>query len=166
MSFKETLATVENHKYDFFITAQELDNVVKRGDVVIFDCSWYLPGKDRVEKRAIEEFMKERITTSIFFDIDIVASNSHLPHMFPSKEAFVLFLDMFAIEKESKIILYDQHGAWSSFRVFWMFKVFRYENVKILEGGFTGWKSMNCTVEEGSFDFYHMLERRFLKKSS
>ena len=166
MSFKKTLATVENHKYDFFITVQELDSIVGKRDVVIFDCSWYLPGKDKVEKRAIDEFMNERITTSLFFDIDIVASNSHLPHMIPSKDAFLLFLNLFAIEKESEIILYDQHGAWSSFRVFWMFKVFGYEHVKILEGGFAGWKSMNCTVEEGSFDFYRMIERRFLKNSS
>ena len=50
--------------------------------VKILDATWFLPNSN---KNAEEEFKKNHIKNSIFFNIDKNSKqNSHLPHMLPS----------------------------------------------------------------------------------
>ena len=59
---------------------------LNRKNLVIFDCSWYLPPN---RKLAIKEFKKCHIRNSQFFDIDEISNqNSKLPHMVPKISYF------------------------------------------------------------------------------
>lgn len=54
-----------------------------------------------------QEFMDgPRIDGANYFDIDDIATESHLPHMMPSKELFAAALDAMNISNDDHIIVY------------------------------------------------------------
>ena len=61
--------------------------LINNESVLIFDATYYLPNTGLIAK---DEFEKEHIENSLFFDIDKISDPNEklLPHMFPSKETF------------------------------------------------------------------------------
>ncbi len=108
----------------------------------IIDCRWYLKDK----KRGQREFIKSHIRDAIFFDINKLSSNLELPHMLPSGEDFIKFLNKNGLNYTNEIIIYDQVGFFCSSRVWFTFKYFGFKNIKILNGGFKEWKVQNFPV--------------------
>ena len=47
---------------------------------------------------------------------------------------------MCGVNNNSKVIIYDTRGVWSSPRLWWMFKYFGFNNAYILNGGLLKWK--------------------------
>ena len=55
-------------------------------DLVIFDCSWFLPNE---KKDPLKNYKKNHIKGSHFFDIDKVSDkNNKSPHMVPKLKYF------------------------------------------------------------------------------
>ncbi len=71
------------------------------------------------------------------FDIDMVADQSNpLPHMIPNSNEFELHVQNMGINQSNEVIIFDQSGFWmAAARVWWMFRLFGHDNVKILDGG-------------------------------
>ena len=60
-----------------------------------------------------------------------------LEDMLPSPEDFSKKVSLLGINDGDKVVVYDrQFGASAAGRVWWMFHVFGYENVALLDGGF------------------------------
>ena len=63
-----------------------LEKNLENSEVIILDCSWHLPNTNRSGN---QEFLKERIPSAIFFDIDeICDKKSPYPHMIPDENYF------------------------------------------------------------------------------
>jgi len=132
---------------NFFITSEELIAVLDRETLRLVDASWYLPAMNRDGK---EEFEKARIRGAQYFDIDTICETaSDLPHMLPSPEGFASAVGTMGICESDEIVIYDGPGLFSSARVWWMFKLMGAENVRILAGGFDGWKTFGNPIETG-----------------
>lgn len=132
---------------DFFITAEELN--AKRGspDLRIVDGSWYLPAMGRDGKG---EYDTTRIPGAQYFDINAIADTStELPHMLPTPEVFADAVGAMGIQETDEIVVYDGPGVFSSARVWWTFRIMGARNVRILAGGFDGWKAAGLPVESG-----------------
>ena len=70
-----------------------------------------------------------------FFDIDkIKDSESDLPHMLPPSEMFNSSVRKLGIGDGHKVVIYDGFGMRSAARLWWMFKVFGYSDVVVLDG--------------------------------
>ncbi|NRD19992.1 sulfurtransferase [Winogradskyella eckloniae] len=95
-----------------------------------------------------------RLLNARFFDIKKKFSDvsAPFPSTLPSIEQFQDEAQNLGINKESCIVVYDDKGIYSSARVWWLFKVFGFYNVAVLDGGLPEWTlkgySVNAYKEE------------------
>ena len=52
------------------------------------------------------------------------------------------------VNKGDQVVAYDGVGFFSAPRLWWMFKYFGYDNVKILDGGFSMWEREHADLIE------------------
>ena len=110
-------------------------------DIRIIDSSWYFPQEKR---NAEQEFLECHIPGASFFDIDKIKDNeSDLPHMLPPSAMFNSTVRKLGIGDGHKVVIYDGLGMRSAARLWWMFKVFGYSDVVVLDGGFPKWVKEN-----------------------
>mgnify|MGYP001765289592 CR=1 FL=1 len=124
---------------DFFVSTEELAARLGAPNLRLVDASWYLPAMNR---DAAAEFAAARIPGAVRFDIDAVADTSiPLPHMLPSPDVFAAAVGAMGIAVTDEIVVYDGAGLFSAPRVWWTFRLFGAENVRILDGGLPKWKA-------------------------
>ena len=130
-------------KDDFknIVSTDWLEQHLEAPDIRIIDSSWYFPQEKR---NAEQEFLECHIPGASFFDIDkIKDSESDLPHMLPPSEMFNSSVRKLGIGDGHKVVIYDGFGMRSAARLWWMFKVFGYSDVVVLDGGFPKWVTEN-----------------------
>ena len=130
-------------KDDFknIVSTDWLEQHLEAPDIRIIDSSWYFPQEKR---NAEQEFLECHIPGASFFDIDkIKDNNSDLPHMLPPSEMFNSTVRKLGIGDGHKVVIYDGLGMRSAARLWWMFKVFGYSDVVVLDGGFPKWVKEN-----------------------
>ena len=109
--------------------------------LVILDCSWHLPSKKR---SALKDYQDSHIKKSLFFDINKIADKKfNLPHMAPHPRFFEKKMQLFGVNSNSIVVVYDTIGIFSSARVWWLFKYFGHEKVFVMNGGLQKWKKEN-----------------------
>lgn len=115
-------------------------------DLRILDCTWHhvstnLDGRTQYRGR--------HLPGSVHFDIDHVADKSNpLPHMLPSAADFSKKAGLLGVGDGDRIVVYDRHcGGSAAARVWWMFRVFGYDNVAMLDGGFGKWTKEKLPTE-------------------
>ena len=123
------------------VSTDWLEQHLEAPDVRIIDSSWYFPQEKR---NAEQEFLECHIPGASFFDIDKIKDNdSDLPHMLPPSEMFNSTVRKLGIGDGHKVVIYDGLGMRSAARLWWMFKVFGYSDVVVLDGGFPKWVKEN-----------------------
>lgn len=123
--------------------AQHLDDP----EVGIIDASWYLPAQNR---DAVAEYDQAHIPGAVYFDIDEISdTSSDLPHMIPSAEGFAAKAGALGLGNGFRIVAYDSGSMMASCRAWWMFRLFGYDDVAVLSGGFAKWRRENRPVESG-----------------
>lgn len=82
-----------------------------------------------------------RIPKARFFDIKQKFSDTSapFPSTLPSVEQFQIEAQNLGINKDSILVVYDDKGIYSSARAWWLFKVFGFEKVAVLDGGLPEW---------------------------
>jgi len=117
------------------------------GEVVVLDGSHHLPtaGRD-----AGAEFLQAHIPGARFFDIDGVADKtSDLPHMLPDADSFARAMGAMGIARDDAVVVYDTVGTTGAARVWWTFRAFGHERVRVLDGGLPKWRAEGRPVEAG-----------------
>ena len=130
-------------KDDFknIVSTDWLEQHLEAPDIRIIDSSWYFPQEKR---NAEQEFLECHIPGASFFDIDKIKDNdSDLPHMLPPSAMFNSTVRKLGIGDGHKVVIYDGLGMRSAARLWWMFKVFGYSDVVVLDGGFPKWAKEN-----------------------
>tara|TARA_Y200000002_G_C22585561_1_gene622847 strand:+ start:131 stop:958 length:828 start_codon:yes stop_codon:yes gene_type:complete len=133
-------------KDDFknIVSTDWLEQHLEAPDIRIIDSSWYFPQEKR---NAEQEFLECHIPGASFFDIDKIKDNeSDLPHMLPPSEMFNSTVRKLGIGDGHKVVIYDGLGMRSAARLWWMFKVFGYSDVVVLDGGFPKWVKENRSI--------------------
>lgn len=127
------------------ITAAELKALLGQSDLRIVDASWHLDGRDgRVD------FERERIPGAVFFDLEAGSEQgSSLPHMLPTAQAFAAHVSALGVGDQDDIVVYDTLGLVSAARIWWMFRTFGAERVRVLDGGLPAWRAEGGTLESG-----------------
>ena len=123
------------------VSTDWLEQHLEAPDIRIIDSSWYFPQEKR---NAEQEFLECHIPGASFFDIDKIKDNdSDLPHMLPPSEMFNSTVRKLGIGDGHKVVIYDGLGMRSAARLWWMFKVFGYSDVVVLDGGLPKWVKEN-----------------------
>ncbi len=95
-------------------------------------------------------FEKERIPKARHIDLSSIGDKSEgLPAMLPLPEAFSELMNRLNIELNNQIVLYGDDNLIGPSRAYWMFKVYGFPNVFILNGTFSSWKEQGGEVEVG-----------------
>jgi len=126
------------------VSTDWLEQHLEAPDIRVIDSSWYFPHEKR---NAQQEFVECHIPGASFFDIDEVKDNeSDLPHMLPPSQMFNSTVRKLGIGDGHRVVIYDGLGMRSAARLWWMFKVFGYSDVVVLDGGFPKWVKENRSI--------------------
>ncbi|MFM2129119.1 MAG: 3-mercaptopyruvate sulfurtransferase [Pseudomonadota bacterium] len=114
-------------------------------NVKVLDASWYMPDSGR---NARKEYLAARIPGAQFIDIDLVSDPaSPYPHTIVDPMVFSDEVTALGIEHNDQVVIYDGAGLFSAARIWWMFRIYGYDKVSILNGGFPRWKADGHPVE-------------------
>lgn len=127
------------------ITAAGLKPLLGTPDLRIVDASWHLDGRDgRID------FGQARIPGAVFFDLEAGSEqHSPLPHMLPTAAAFAAHVSALGIGEQDDIVVYDTLGLVSAARIWWMFRTFGADRVRVLDGGLPAWRAAGGALESG-----------------
>lgn len=116
-------------------------------DLVICDCSFYLPNDAR-NARAL--FAEAHLPSARFFDIDVIKDqDTDLPHMLPRPGDFARLVGELGIGDGNRVVFYDQLGLFSAARGWWMMRAMGHEGAAVLDGGLPKWRAEGRPVESG-----------------
>ena len=115
--------------------------------LTIVDSSWFMPASGRSGRA---EFLERHIPGARFLDIDEVSDRSDpSPHMLPTAAEFGEAMERLGIDREDRIIVYDNSPIRTAARGWFMLRHFGASNVAILDGGFQKWLSEGRATESG-----------------
>lgn len=111
---------------------------------VILDATFFLP---RQQRNAMEEY-HQHIPGALFFDIDEIADlTASLPHTLPDAKQFADAVGEMGIDNNTHVVIYDNNHFFAAARVWWMFRVFGHDKVRILNGGLTRWLFLSFPID-------------------
>jgi thiosulfate/3-mercaptopyruvate sulfurtransferase len=112
----------------------------------ILDCTWHHTST-KLDGRT--QYRGRHLPGAVHFDIDSVADPANpLPHMLPSAADFAKKVGLLGVGDGDRVIVYDrQFGGSAAARAWWIFRVFGYRNVSLLDGGFTKWTKEKLPTE-------------------
>lgn len=105
-------------------------------ELIIFDSSPLNTVTGRVS-----DFVGQYIPKTRLFDIknNFTNPDSTFPNTVPNAEQFELECRKLGVNNQSKIIVYDNFGIYTSPRVWWLFQYMGHSDVWVLDGGLPGW---------------------------
>ncbi|EXJ64953.1 hypothetical protein A1O7_01292 [Cladophialophora yegresii CBS 114405] len=143
----------------YFVSPRELDEALKQNaptaistapKVIPICAAWFMPN-DPEKRTGRQAFLKKRIPTARFFDIDeIKDQESEWPHMLPTCDAFADAMSKLGVRREDEVVIYDTEelGLFSAPRVAWTMRVFGHPKVHVLNN-FRVWVQEGYPVETG-----------------
>ncbi|MCO6418642.1 sulfurtransferase [Siccirubricoccus sp. KC 17139] len=132
---------------DNLVSTEWLAAELGKPDLLVFDCSTYLPGEPGNKH---DGFRAAHIPGALLFDIDEIADpETDLPHMLPTPARFARLVGALGVSNASRIVFYDQHGLRASARGWWMMRLFGHEQAAVLDGGLPKWQREGRPVETG-----------------
>lgn len=129
----------------FLVEPSWLEEHLADAEVRVIDCSWYIP---EANKSALAEFKDGQIPGAQFFDLDAASdATSKYVNMLPPASQFEKVAQALGIGPDTLVVVYD--SSYVSARVWWMFRLFGHDKVRILNGGWKRWKQEGRPVETG-----------------
>ncbi|MBT7451299.1 MAG: sulfurtransferase, partial [Rhodospirillaceae bacterium] len=127
---------------DALVSTEWLANHLGDENLVVVDASFFVPGGTAPAK---EQYDAGHIPGAVFFDInDIADPNAAQDHTVPTASVFGQKVGALGIGNDTKVIAYDAAGGGcAAARVWWMFRAYGHDNVAVLDGGLTKWRSEN-----------------------
>jgi thiosulfate/3-mercaptopyruvate sulfurtransferase len=90
-----------------------------------------------------EEWLRGHVPGSMFVDVlgKLSATDNPLPMMLPKAEDFAATMSGFGVGADTEVVLYDRSNhAWAA-RVWWMLRVYGFDAVKVVDGGWQKWSA-------------------------
>lgn len=149
------------------VSVDWLNQHIKDENLILLDASFPKIGGDQNSN-------SEKITIpgSRFFDLkgNFSDTSSPFPNTIPSEDQFELESKKLGINQDSRLIVFDNKGIYSSPRVWWMFKVMGHHKVSVLDGGLPEWINKGfstCKRDIKSYEFGNFkpqLHTNFVKR--
>ncbi len=131
---------------DSLVSVDWLQRHLGHDKLVVFDSSWHMPATGR---DGYDEWRRQRIPGARFFDFDgsLADPDSKLPHMMSSAEVFTREMRALGLERDSRVVVYDSMGMFSSPRGWWMLRAMGCENSALLDGGLPAWNAAGYATD-------------------
>ena len=119
-----------------------------RPDLVIVDCSWYLPDAGR---DARTEHAQRRIPGAVHLDLasDLADTAAPVRNTVAAPEDLARAFAAAGIGNGDSVVLYDHQSGYSAGRVWWTLRYAGHEAAALLDGGFGRWRGEGRPVASG-----------------
>ncbi|MBQ4780926.1 sulfurtransferase [Pectobacterium versatile] len=123
-------------------------------DILIFDCTTRLVPDEKTLYRAEParaDFHAGHIPGAQFIDVQAdLSDNSHrYKYMLPTPENFAAAMTRFGVRPDTRVVVYSSADPWWATRVWWLLRVFGFDNVAVLDGGLQKWRREHLPLESG-----------------
>ena len=140
---------------EFLIETEALEQRLGDPRLRIFDCTTNLIPDPKTTYQAVParaEFEKGHIPGAQFIDLqaDLSDNSQRLRFMLPSAEAFAAAMSRFGVGQGTRVVLYSTANPWWATRVWWLLRVFGFDDAAVLNGGWQKWSRERRPAETGS----------------
>ncbi len=166
---QESLKNIEGKITSPLISTQQLNEILEKANVKIFD----VRGIWGTDPRSLHnDYLWGHIPGAIFLDWtqEFVEQNKplNLASVSGYEEAKRSFKTL-GINKEDTVVLYDDDYHMFAGRIWWAMRYWGFENVYVLNGGYTHWKSQGLTISREIPEFamgtFEPLQQKHLRVS-
>jgi thiosulfate/3-mercaptopyruvate sulfurtransferase len=139
---------------EFLIETDELQRRLGDRDICVLDCTTHLIPDPKITYQVVPgraDFEKGHIPGAQFVDLqgDLSDKNHRLRFMLPSAEDFTAAMRRFGVGDGTRVVLYSTANPWWATRVWWMLRVFGFDDAAVLNGGWQKWSREGRPVETG-----------------
>jgi thiosulfate/3-mercaptopyruvate sulfurtransferase len=133
------------------VTVEWLHENLKNPDLIILNAS-----QPENKNPLNEELFSIQIPGARWVDLKNQFSdvNASFPNTFPDVQTFESAAQSLGINNTSKIVVYDNLGAYTSPRIWWMLRAMGHNEVAVLDGGLPEWLEKNYEVEPYALKTY------------
>ena len=132
---------------DSLVSTRWLADQLGADDLVVLDATMHLPDNPR---DAAEEYAAAHLPGARWLDLaSFVDTGSPVPKAVPTAEQFADRLGHLGITPESRVVLYDDSQIKSAARAWFVFRLYGFAGVAILDGGLAKWKAEGRALEAG-----------------
>ncbi|HYM74264.1 MAG TPA: sulfurtransferase [Stellaceae bacterium] len=122
--------------------------------LVVLDCTVHLIPDPKITytvKSGREDFEKGHIAGAQFLDLqaDLSDQATKLRFMLPPPAEFAAAMRRFGISDDSRVVTYSTANPQWATRVWWVLRVYGFDNAAVLDGGFQKWAKEGRAVETG-----------------
>jgi thiosulfate/3-mercaptopyruvate sulfurtransferase len=149
MSTREDFAHPE-----FLIDTETLERRLGDPGLRILDCTTHLIPDPKITYQVVPgltDFEKGHIPGAQFVDLqgDLSDKSHRLRFMLPSAEAFAGVTSRLGVGEGTRVVLYSTANPWWATRVWWMLRIFGFDDAAVLDGGWQKWSREGRPVETG-----------------
>jgi thiosulfate/3-mercaptopyruvate sulfurtransferase len=140
---------------EFLIDTDALERQLGDPDLRVFDCTTILIPDPKTTYQAVParaDFEKGHIPGAQFIDLqaDLSDKNHRLRFMLPSAEDFAAAMSRFGVGERTRVVLYSTTTPQWATRVWWLLRVFGFDEAAVLDGGWQKWSREGRPVETGA----------------
>jgi thiosulfate/3-mercaptopyruvate sulfurtransferase len=139
---------------EFLIDTATLERRLGDPELRVFDCTTNLIPDPKTTYQAVParaDFEKGHIPGAQFIDLqaDLSDTSQRLRFMLPSADAFAAAMSRFGVGDGARVVLYSTANPWWATRVWWLLRVFGFDDTAVLDGGWQKWSREGRPVETG-----------------
>jgi thiosulfate/3-mercaptopyruvate sulfurtransferase len=139
---------------EYLIETDALERRLSDPNLRVFDCTTHLIPDPKTTYQAVPgrvDFEKGHIPGAQFIDLqaDLSDGSQRLRFMAPAAEAFAAAMSRFGVGEGAQVVLYSTANPWWATRVWWLLRVFGFDNAAVLDGGWQKWSREGRPVETG-----------------
>ncbi len=132
---------------DILVSSEWLEAQLGAEDLVILDASAHLPSAAR---DADTEFHETHIAGARYLDLpSLKDETSPVPAALPRIDQFEARLQELGVSAADRVVLYDNSMLHSAARAYFIFRMFGFDKVAILDGGMARWTALGLPTENG-----------------
>ena len=140
---------------EFLIDTDALERQLGDPDLRVFDCTTILIPDPKTTYQAVParaDFEKGHIPGAQFIDLqaDLSDKDHRLRFMLPAAEDFAAAMSRFGVGEGTRIVLYSTTTPQWATRVWWLLRVFGFDEAAVLDGGWQKWSREDRPVETGA----------------
>jgi thiosulfate/3-mercaptopyruvate sulfurtransferase len=139
---------------EFLVETDDLEPRLADPYLRILDCTTHLIPDPKITYQVVPgraDFEKGHIPGAQFVDLqgDLSDKDHRFRFMKPSAEAFAAAMSRFGVGDGSRVVLYSTANPWWATRVWWLLRVFGFDNAAVLNGGWQKWSREGRPIETG-----------------
>ena len=139
---------------EYLVNTDWLADHLSDPNVLVFDCTTHLIPDPKITYQVVpgrEDFEKGHIPGAQFIDMlhDVSDTAQRFRFMRPTPDAFAAAMRKLGVGNTTRVVTYSTANAWWATRMWWLLRVFGFDNAAVLDGGWQKWSREGRPTETG-----------------